>query len=197
MVNFLNEARLYRVSEIRRDKALLPSERGIYGLFFDKIPGGVPAEGCFVRDGLHLLYIGTAGADLRKMGSLRARLGDHHLGGNERRSTICQTLAALMPEVAGRCLEKQERRGAKYYTSNDGVLKMQAWMDEHIWACWTVYPDPGTLERELIAQYALPLNLEYNSRHPFARQLGELREKRRSLASPVDTRTPSREAFQS
>lgn len=182
MLSFLNEAPLFRLAEVRENKALLPKERGVYGLFFDTLPGGAPASGCHVRDGLHLLYAGTAGADLSKTGNLRTRLGDHHLGGNERRSTVCQTLAALMPEVAGQCVQKLERGNVKYHTSAEGVRKVQAWMDEHISTCWAVSPDPGALEREIIAQYELPLNLEYNSRHHFARELGDLRAKRRSSA---------------
>ena len=185
MPNFLQDAPLYRFSEVRKRKSLLPKERGIYALFFINSPGVAPKSGCYSRDNLHLLYVGTAGADLSKAGNLRNRLGDHHLGGNERRSTICQTLAALMPEVAGQCLEKLERGKVKFHTSAQGVTKIQEWLDVHVSACWMTHPDPGALEKVLIGEYDLPLNLEFNSHHPFASRLAELRAKRRSTALRV------------
>ncbi len=182
MTDFLETARLYRISDIRRNKPLLPQERGVYGLFFDLPPGAAPIDGCFARDGMHLLYVGTAGADLAKNGHLRNRLGDHHLGGNERRSTVCQTLAALLPDLAGQCLAKVERGKLKFHTSSDGAANLRLWMDDHVSVCWTAHSNPGKIEKELIARYVLPLNLEYNSAHPFALGLGGLRESRRLAA---------------
>ena len=182
MTLFLETAQLYRISHLRRNKSVLPRERGVYGLFFDTPPGAAPADGCLERDGLCLLYVGTAGADLGKNGHLRNRLGDHHLGGNERRSTVCQTLAALLPDLAGQCVAKLERDKLKFHTSAEGAAKVRAWMDEHISVCWTADPDPGKVEKELIARYALPLNLEHNGAHPFALELARLRQSRRSAA---------------
>lgn len=177
--SFLESAPLFRITDVRRDKSLLPSERGIYGLFFASPPGTAPTDGCYRRSGLTLLYVGTGGADLTKSGTLRTRLGTHHLGGNERRSTVCQTLAALMPEVAGQCVQKLERGNLKFHTSSEGALRIRSWMDDHVSVCWTVHPNPGKAEKQLIAQYSLPLNLEHNSHHPFAGELRDLRERRR------------------
>ncbi|WP_425473610.1 GIY-YIG nuclease family protein [Sphingomonas xanthus] len=182
VVTFLEFAPLYRIRELRRNKSVLPRERGVYGLFFDLAPGIAPAKGCLTRDGLTLLYVGTAGADLTKGGNLRNRLGDHHLGGNERRSTVCQTLAALMPELAGPCVQKLERGNLKFHTSRDGAARIRNWMDEHVSVCWALDPQPGKTEKELIAQLLLPLNLDHNSHHPFALELGRLRETRRATA---------------
>lgn len=183
MITFLESSPLYRIADVRRNKSLLPIERGIYGLFFDSPPGIAPTSGCYARDGLTLLYVGTAGADPAKSGNLRTRLGSHHLGGNERRSTVCQTLAAMMPEVAGPCVRKLERGNLKFHTSIEGASCIRSWMDDHVSVCWTVHPEPGKAERQLIAQYALPLNLEHNGHHPFARELGELRASRRSVSN--------------
>lgn len=180
MVKFLESAALHRIRDVRRDKSVLPRERGVYGLFFDVPPGIAPTDGCLIRDNLVLLYVGTAGADLTKSGNLRTRLGNHHLGGNERRSTVCQTLAALMPELAGPCVRKIERGNVKFHTSGEGASNVRTWMDEHVSVCWSVDPEPGRTERDLIARYFLPLNLEHNSHHPFAPELRRLRENRRS-----------------
>ncbi len=184
MTLFLETAQRHRISHLRRNKSALPRERGIYGLFFDVPPGVAPADGCYERDGLYLLYVGTAGADLSKNGHLRSRLGNNHLGGNERRSTVCQTLAALLPDLAGQCVAKLERDKPKFHTSDEGAAKLRAWMDEHVSVCWTADPDPGKVEKQLIARYALPLNLEHNSAHPFAPELEKLRASRRVAATP-------------
>jgi hypothetical protein len=158
---------------------MLPALRGIYGLFFATPPGPTTlTNGCFVRDGLVLLYIGTAGADLRKNGTLRIRLGDHHLGGNERRSTVCQTLAALLPEIAGPAIAKNERGNTKLHTSKDGAMRLRQWMDENIAACWIDFPRPAELEEKLVRQYAPPLNIDFCT-HPFVSTLKALRDKRR------------------
>ena len=157
---------------------MLPTLRGIYGLFFSTPPGAVPTDGCYVRDGLMLLYIGTAGFDLRKNGTLRTRLGDHHLGGNERRSTVCQTLAALLPNIAGPAIAKNERGNIKLHTSKDGVMRLRQWMDENIAACWIDFQRPADLEVKLVNQYAPPLNIDFCP-HPFVSQLKVLRSRRR------------------
>lgn len=179
--DFLETAPLVGLSQIHRDTALLPAARGIYGLFFRIPPGPVPTAGCLGRAGLWLLYIGTAGADLAKSGTLRRRLGTQHLGGNERRSTLCQTLAALLPEVAGPAIARNERGRVKYHTSPEGAERLRRWMDANVSACWTACARPAELEERLIRRYDPPLNIDFCV-HPFASRLSALREERRKSA---------------
>jgi hypothetical protein len=178
MPSFLETEPLFWLSEIRSDKSMLLDSRGIYGLFFSISPGITPTNGCYVRDNLSLLYIGTAGADLSKKGTLRTRLGNNHLGGNERQSTVCKTLAALLPDVVGPAVAKNERGRIKFHTSTDGAVQLRQWMDQNIAACWIDFPRPADLEERLVRQYAPPLNI-YFSAHPFASKLKALREERR------------------
>lgn len=180
MSSFLETQPLIRLSVVRNAKSMLPNSRGVYGLFFRIPPGPAPVDGCYARDGLSLLYIGTAGADLSKSGTLRNRLGDHHLGGNERRSTVCQTLAALMPEVAGPAVAKNERGRTKMHTAKDGAERLRQWMDENISACWIASPRPADIEEQLVQRYSPPLNIEF-CKHPFVGELSALRAKRRAL----------------
>ncbi|MBO0749427.1 MAG: hypothetical protein J2O44_03215, partial [Porphyrobacter sp.] len=178
MPSFLETERLVSLAIIRKDVAMLPADRGVYGLFFKQPPGEAPTANCLVREGLWLLYIGTAGADLSKSGDLRRRLGRQHLGGDERRSTVCQTLAALLPEVVGPATAKNERGRVKFHTSPSGASQLRRWMDEHIFACWTAFLRPADLEEKLILQYRPPLNLDFSD-HPFASKLALLRNQRR------------------
>ena len=179
MSSFLETELLVRIGDLRQSKSQLPGIRGVYGLFFGRAPGPAPLQGCLVRDGLSLLYIGTAGADQGKNGTLRNRLGDHHLGGNERRSTVCQTLAALMPEVAGAAVARNERGRIKFHTSGEGAARMRQWMDQNIAACWIADPRPADLEIDLVQYYQPPLNIEFN-RHRFVMELQALRSRRRA-----------------
>ncbi|MET0361961.1 MAG: GIY-YIG nuclease family protein [Sphingobium sp.] len=174
----MTNAPLYRIADVRRDKSVLPVARGVYALYFDRAPGPAPMDGCLVRDGGSLLYIGTAGADLRLNGTLRKRLGDNHLGGNERRSTLCHTLAALLPAMAGPALGRMEKGRIKLHTSSDGAQALRQWMDDHVAVCWTAFPRPGDLEEALIELHRPPLNIEFSA-HPFAMQLSALRDGRR------------------
>jgi hypothetical protein len=128
-----------------------------------------------------LLYIGTAGADVRKNGNLRKRLGNNHLGGNERRSTLCQTLAALLPAIAGPAIAKNEPSGIKFHTSTVGAAGLCQWMDQNIAVCWIAFPRPADLEKHLVLRYSPPLNIDF-SFHPFRAELEALRMTRRELA---------------
>ena len=169
MTDFLETAPLVNLAEVRCDTGRLPKERGIYGLFFLASPGQAPKEGCLIREGRWLMYIGTAGANLSRSGTLRNRLGDHHLGGNERRSTVCQTLAARMPAGVGPAIARDERGKVKMHSSLEGVEWLRGWMDSHIAVCWTCEARPGDVEEALVRRYAPPLNINFSA-HPFVTQ---------------------------
>jgi hypothetical protein len=178
MSTFLETQKLVPLAEIRRIRALLPNARGIYGLFFKVAPGPAPIGNCYVREGLHLLYVGTAGADLSKDGTLRKRLGSQHLGGNERRSTVCLTLAACLPDIAGPAIAKNERGRIKFHTSEHGITGLRSWMDHNMSVCWIEHQSPAELEEALVQQYRPPLNIDFST-HPFAVRLQALRDERR------------------
>ena len=181
MVCFLETAPLVSMADLRQDKGKLPKERGVYGLFFATTPGFAETLGCLTREGRWLMYIGTAGANMGSRGTLRNRLGDYHLGGNERRSTVCQTLAALMPEVAGPAIAREERGKIKIHTSPQGAERLRQWMDENIVVCWATDPRPGDVAEGLVCQYSPPLNIDFSA-HPFRDELRVLRSRRRDHA---------------
>ena len=181
MLDFLEENPLYPTRTLRRDKAMLPAERGVYGFFFNAPPGIAPIEGSLRRDGLALLYIGNAGADLSRNGMLRRRLGENHLSGNERQSTVCMTLAALLPDIAGPSVARYGKGRWTFHTSSEGKVRMREWMDQHVSICWIVHNRPADVESELIRHYRTPLNIRFAS-HPFAAELDALRAARKAAA---------------
>lgn len=184
MLNFLEINPLHSLAEVRRNKAMLPVERGLYGFFFRAAPGIASIDGCFGRDGIPLLYLGTAGADLTRNGTLRGRLGKNHLGGNERRSTICLTLASLLPDIAGPSIAYPEGKQVKFKTSADGAKRLRAWMDANIVACWVSHPRPADIEAELVNRYNTSLNIHFSA-HPFVGILKALRDERRAKSRPT------------
>lgn len=181
--DFIALAPLCSMSDLRSDRRLLPREKGVYAMFFRACPGDAPIGGCYQRDGLALLYIGTAGGLNSSKATLYGRIGRNHLSGDERKSTLAQTLAALMPEVAGPALRKLEPKGVKFHTSKDGQARLRDWMDLNIALCWMPCPDPTGQEQELLSRYSPPLNLD-DCENPFRSTLKTLRATRRSLAIP-------------
>ena len=185
ILDFPETATLHRVRNLRMNKSILPKQRGVYAWFFETAPDQVPTRGCLRREGMYLLYIGTAGADLRKKGNLYRRLGASHLSGNERRSTLMQTFAAVMSELSGPAIAKLEPKGLKYHTSKSGEMAMREWMDLNTAVCWIEHPAPAEVEAELIDRYRTPLNIEFAA-HPFAPLLSEKRIRRRKEAVPFN-----------
>ena len=183
---FYGHTPLYRVRELRTDSSLIPKRRGVYAWFFAQPPGIVPIDGCYVREGLLLLYLGVAGAWDTSKATLRSRIRNNHLQGNERLSTLCETLAALMPEVAGPAIKRREGgdKVVKYHTCNEGRKRLQDWMDDHASICWVVDDQPVTLESDLISQVNTPLNLD-SCASSFVGTLKGLRRERRQQALAV------------
>ena len=172
------------LSDLPAERGRLPKERGPDGLFFGCVPGITPTAGCLNREGLSLLYIGSAGSGLQQNGALRNRLGDQPLAGNERRSAARQTLAALLPEVVGPAVARQERNLITYHTSPQGAERLRHWMDRTMAVCWIAAPQPADFEAGLIERYTQPLNLNCSA-HPFAAVLIGLRAIRWQAATKL------------
>lgn len=164
--DFVEKAPLVRLANLRKQKTMLPLDRGLYAMFFDVAPGITPLDDTLTRDGLHLLYIGTAGGDLSKQGTLRKRIGNH-LSCRVGSSTFAKSLAALMPEL----LDDGPIAHAVGNSRNDNL---RSWIDRHVSICWTPHLNPLALEAMLLARHVPPLNLDKSS-HGFKAQLKLLR----------------------
>jgi hypothetical protein len=78
--------------------------------------------------------------------------------------------------------------GNRMTFGREGEARLSSWMAEHARVVWTVAADPWTVEKRLIKEMVLPLNLDQNRHSPFHQQLSALRTAQRSLArsSPVE-----------
>jgi hypothetical protein len=184
---------LYSRAEVLSRPCPVPKEPGAYAWFFRQIPPGVPVDGCVINGDLTLLYIGISPKAAPKNGApasrqtLRSRLR-YHMNGNAEGSTLRLSLGCLL----GKRLGIQLRRvgSGKRMTFSDGEQKFNAWLDESAFVAWVVHPQPWLLEEELIASLSLPLNLDGNSKHPFASVLAAKRARAKDVARmlPVEGR---------
>jgi hypothetical protein len=51
---------LYARSAVLAKPCPVPEDPGLYAWFFTEVPDRVPTDGCVVRDGLTLLYVGSS-----------------------------------------------------------------------------------------------------------------------------------------
>jgi len=157
-------------AEIAASPSIVPAEPGIYGWWFDAALPEVPREGCLVRDGRHLLYVGIApnGTSEISTRNLRKRLGDH-CRGVIARSTVRRTLACLLERDLALSISRTAT--GKVAMPNSDEQRLSDWMGAHMRVAWMVHPSPWTLEDELIRSGpALPLNI-MGSSHPFSAAL--------------------------
>jgi hypothetical protein len=169
----LYSARLYRRSELKNSPSLPPPSPGVYGWFFRRVPPEVPTDLCVAREGAVLLYVGISPKNDTSGGSLRRRL-QLHFEGNAESSTFRQTLGCLLEAELGTAL-RRDGSGNKTFGEKESILS--DWIADNTMVAWITTPKPWLLEDHLLKTLSLPLNIEWNARHPFSAQLKELRKK--------------------
>jgi len=170
--HLLHAARLFRRSEILDDPRVPPSSSGLYAWFFTQAPPGVPTQGCFVRDGATLLYVGISPKSLTSKSTLRDRLWSHFEGVAES-STLRTTLGCLLEPELGTVLRRVG--SGKTQTFAEKERDLSDWMANNTLIAWVEVARPWLLEERLIGRLNLPLNIAGNSSHPFCARLQELR----------------------
>lgn len=95
-----------------------------------------------------LLYLGKAER-------LRSRVASYHLR-DSGRSTLRRTLAGLLMPTEGYRTTWTDR--VVLVTEDEQGLT--GWMHRHLTLTWSEHPDPGTLEKALIARLRPPLNVD-------------------------------------
>jgi hypothetical protein len=145
----------------------IPAAPGVYGWWFDRVPAGVPVEGCLVRGDRTLLYVGISpkvpplnGRPPSKQ-TVKTRVRYHYTG-NAEGSTLRLTLGVLLAEELG--IELRRVGSGTRHTFSTGEQRLSEWMGEHAFVTVSEHPEPWVLEEQLIARWSLPLNLDQNSR---------------------------------
>ncbi len=174
-----NGAPLLSRAEALEQPSPVPAEPGVYAWFFSRVSGLFPIAGSATRDSFELLYLGIAPSRPGSKSSLRRRLRGH-LRGNASGSTLRLTLGCMLATELG--IELRQTGASGRMTFGAGEAALSEWLDENARIAWVVLPEPWLVEKELIQRLSLPLNLEFNSAHPFHTRLSELRRNARRHA---------------
>ena len=189
----LMQAPLVEAAAVLARPSPVPAAPGIYAWFFRNVPPRVPVDGCLIRDGMPLLYIGispkappTNGTPVSRQ-TLRSRVR-YHYRGNAEGSTLRLTLGCLLGDVLG--IELRRVGSGKRMTFGTGEADLSAWMAANTLVCWMEHPRPWEAEDALIRSVSLLLNLRGNRHHPFHAQMTAIRAtaKQRARLLPVSGR---------
>ena len=163
----------------------MPQDRGLYAWFFKEVPPGVPTDGCITKDGLTLLYVGICPKNdkVKKNRNLRTRIKGEHFKGNADGSTLRQTLGVLLTEQSDFPL-RRVGSGKRITLTHLGEQWLDDWMEENAFVCWVKHPAPWEVEKEIIENVSLPLNIRDND-HPFAKQLSAMRSEAKRVAKEM------------
>lgn len=180
---FFESAPLIARADILARPDFIPSSRGVYAWFFRSIPGALPADGCYVRDDLTLLYIGISPKNTRSRQNLRKRI-TYHLRGNAEGSTLRLTLGTLLAGDSDFPL-RRVGSGRRMTFTHMGEQWLDDWMDANALVCWVEHDEPWLLEHQLLQDYSLPLNIQDNRHHPFCSSLSAMRSEAKRLAKEM------------
>ena len=169
----------------------VPESSGVYGWWFDQVPGEFEVDGCEMYDGHYLLYIGICPKQPPKDGqatnkrTLRNRIREH-FGLNAEGSTLRLTLGCLLADELVLRL-RRVGNGKRLTFAHEGENRLSRWMGQHARVSWWVTEQPWAIESQLIAALDLPLNLDQNKHNAFHAHLSELRSdaKRSARSLPI------------
>ena len=164
---------LYSRSEILTKPCPVPQNRGLYAWYFTNIPSTVISEGCIKKDEKTLLYAGISPKDENSKQNLRKRI-TNHFRGNAEGSTLRLTLGTLLSRESDFPLRRVGSGSRKTFT-HLGEQWLDKWMDINAYVCWVEYEKPWEEEKEIIENVSLPLNIQDNDHHPFAKTLSKMR----------------------
>ena len=171
---------LYSRSSILSKPCPAPQDRGLYAWFFREVPSVVPTKGCVTKDGRTLLYVGISPKNENSTQNLRKRITNHYRG-NAEGSTLRLTLGTLLAEKS-EFLLRRVGSGKRMTFTHLGEQWLDDWMEENAFVCWVKHPAPWEVEKEIIEEVSLPLNIQDNSHHPFASELSTLRSCAKKIA---------------
>jgi hypothetical protein len=179
VMDFLAPERLWRRDEVLSRPSPIPAVPGVYGWWFDRLPGAIDVSGCHQVDGLALLYTGISprqpprNGRIASKGHLYQRIVTHYAG-NAEGSTLRKTLGCLLADELGVQLRRVGSGSRRTFV--DGEQQLSQWMAKHAFVSIVAREHPWKLEERLIDLLDLPLNLDGNSRNAFHPELTRIRK---------------------
>ena len=166
------------VADVGEAAGLVPAQPGLYAWWAH--PGALPGiTGPRHPDGeRELLYVGLARSSPTSRATLRSRVVGNHICGTTGQSTLRRALASLLHEQEGWRSTFTDRP----LLAPEDEQRLDDWMQQHLALTWVVHEQPWTVEAEVIAKLAPPLNQATNSAHPQYRHVREARSRWREAA---------------
>lgn len=174
-----------RAEVLANGECPVPRLPGIYAWYFRDIPTVVPRDGCCVFRDLTLLYIGISPTAPPLNGkppserTLYERIRTHYRR-NAKGSTLRFTLGCLLAGTLG--IQLRRVGSGNIMTFAGGEELLSKWLAQNAFVVWAVHPHPWEVEKSLIQQLSVPLNLNHNQAHPFHAALKAIRRNARAEA---------------
>jgi hypothetical protein len=180
----LRPERLYSRAEVLTRPSAIPKTSGVYAWYFREIPDGVPVDGCIGHEDLTLLYTGIAPKPPPRNGGVPSRQTlchriRYHFRGNAAGSTLRLTLGCLLSGRLRITLRRVGSGARLTFAGGEGALS--EWMGDNAYVAFLPVAQPWFVEKELVSQVPLPLNLDMNA-HPFRATLSAIRGAAREQA---------------
>ena len=182
VAHFRNPLRLYRRSEVVGRSSAVPPTAGIYGWYFDELPGELLFREPRGQTAFRLLYVGIApGGPPRgpwQQSNLRIRIRTHARGTADA-STLRLTLGCLMSAKLNMPLIRTPSGRWRFDNREEALNR---WLEVHARVSFLEMEAPWDVERDVIHSLDLPLNRAHNQAHPFYPLLGAMRSQQKASA---------------
>ena len=158
-------------AEVLSSPSPVPKAPGVYAWYFRQLRALVPHAGCVAQNDLTLLYVGISSSESPKNGGGPSRRSlwhriRYHYSGNAEGSTLRLTLGCLLADqLFG--IELRRVGSGMRMTFGPGEAVLSDWMAENAFVAWQVCKRPWEVERRLIGETFLPLNLDQNRANAF------------------------------
>ena len=168
----------------------------MYAWYFREVPCRTDVSACVAFQNLRLLYVGIApkspssGGTTASRQTLRSRIRTHYAG-NAEASTLRRTLGCLLAWDLG--IELRRTGSGASLTFGDGEGKLSEWMALNAFVGWLECDKPWVLERTLLGELDLPLNLAGNHRHAYFATLSRTRAEAAARARSLPIMSRARE----
>ncbi len=176
----INPPVLYSRSTVLSQPCPVPQDRGLYAWFFKEVPPSVPIDGCVAKNGMTLLYVGISPKNETSTQNLRKRITNHYRG-NAEGSTLRLTLGTLLLEKSNFPL-RRVGSGKRMTFTHLGEQWLDDWMEENAFVAWVKHQAPWEVESEIFKDVPLPLNIQDNDYHTFAKKLSAMRSQAKKEA---------------
>ena len=164
---------LYSREQVVAKPWLVPEKYGLNLWCFKEAPGNAPMNGCAPKDGMPLLFVGSAPGLASSKRTLRERILEDHCNGKATNSTLRKSLGVLL-FGENRKLLRRIGTSDKMTFKQEGEECLSKWMDENAFVCWYEHKTPWKIKKDVITIFSPPLNIRPGT-HDFGKKLGERR----------------------